>query len=150
MGPALLAASTTNAAPASTAPPVGTPPAAATEAHQNKLLAFLSKADQDRVLSAHSKAVADNPALKTEGDSLKQDRPDMQSATPEELMEYMEKAQAYQQKLREAMLKEDPGLGPILDQIDKHMSEMRAKRAQSMSAGGGTNAAAPTNAAPAH
>jgi hypothetical protein len=47
------------------------------------------------------------------------------------------------------MLKEDPGLAPILDKIDKHLSEVRSKRALAAAAAdGGTKAAsAPTGTA---
>jgi hypothetical protein len=34
---------------------------------------------------------------------------------------------SHRQKLRQAMLKEDPNLGPIFSEIDKHLSEAKAK-----------------------
>jgi hypothetical protein len=42
-------------------------------------------------------------------------------------MAFMEKRRSYEQRVRQAMLKEDPTLGPILDQIDQRVSAMRAQ-----------------------
>ena len=40
----------------------------------------------------------------------------------------IEKMNAHRQKLRQAMLKEDPTLKPIFAEIDKHISEVKAKQ----------------------
>jgi hypothetical protein len=113
-----------------------------------RMIGFLPAADQDRVMNAYNKAMTDNPALKTEGDDLMQQAESLQDASPEERQGFMEKVRTHQEKIRKAMLKEDPDLAPILDRIDKHMSEAKAKNAKAMSEP--THAPAGTNAAPVH
>jgi hypothetical protein len=112
--------------------PAQTPPAPSglqnpAIAPQNRTMGFLSEADEARVKSAHAKALADNPELGQEEQSLRDSRPDFQTATTDELQAFMEKVRTYEEKMRQAMLKEDSTIGPILAQIDKHRSEMRAK-----------------------
>ena len=41
---------------------------------------------------------------------------------------FIEKMNSHRQKLRQAMLKEDPSLEPIFAEIDKHEAEMQAKQ----------------------
>ena len=121
-----LPAQTTNAAPAM---------GEKTESLRDRAIGFLPQADQDRVSAAYHKALVDNPALKTEGDALMKEAPDVRGMSSQDRMAFMEKRRMHDQKMREAMLKEDPTLGPALDQIDKHLSAMRAERQKAMNTG---------------
>lgn len=99
-------------------------PAPATHGQGN----FLSAEDKAKFDAAKTKALADNPDLKTEQEALTKSRP-AKGAAKEDRQAFKEKMTAFQQKLRAAMLKEDSSLQPIFDQMDKHEAEMRAKRA---------------------
>jgi hypothetical protein len=115
--PALLRAQT-NAAPAH---------APAAEAEQ-QALSILTQDQITEYANAHAKALTDDPALKAEGDALKKEFADvMAHGTAAQKQAVLEKVDAHRQKLRQAMLKEDPNLGPIFARIDKSMSEFKAK-----------------------
>ena len=110
-------------------------------ARGNPLISFLTPAQQDQYATARAKALADNPDLKTEGENLlKQGQTlmpngaatDQQKVQYEDAKNFMEKMNLHRQKLRQAMLKEDPTLEPIFTEIDKHISEMKAKQQQSI------------------
>jgi len=103
-------------------------------ARQNRIIGFLPQAEQDRVVRAYNSALAKNPELKTEEDDLAQVHPDAQMS-PKDRMAFIEKSRSHQEKVRQAMLKEDATLGPILDKIDKHLSEMRARQAKALDDG---------------
>ena len=78
------------------------------------------------------KALTDDPDLNAENDALKEQFADvMANGTSAQKQALLVKVDAHRQKLRAAMLKEDPSLGPIFAQIDKSMSEMKAKGAPS-------------------
>jgi hypothetical protein len=51
----------------------------------------------------------------------------MASGTKADRQAFIEKMNSHRQKLRQAMVKEDPTLEPIFAEIDKHISEMKAK-----------------------
>jgi len=97
------------------------------QAPQMRMLAFLSPADRDKFTAARTKALDDNPDLKAEDAIMMKQRPGP-DASPEDHQAYREKWMAHQQKLRQIMLKDDPSLAAIFDQIDKHMSQMRAQQ----------------------
>jgi hypothetical protein len=108
----------TNAAPANA-------PAASPE---QQALAILTPDQLAEYGNAHNKALADDAALKSEGDALKKQFADVLAhGTAAQKQAFLEKVDAHRQKLRAAMLKEDPNLGPIFAQIDKSMSELKAK-----------------------
>jgi hypothetical protein len=112
--------SSTNAAPAK-------PVAAAAE---NKALAILSPEQISEYAAARKKALADNPTLNSENESLKAEYADvMLHGTAVQKQAVLEKVDSHRQKLRAAMLKEDPNLDPIFKRIDTSMSEMKAKGA---------------------
>jgi hypothetical protein len=108
-----------------------------------RMLSFLSAEDKAKFLAARQKAMADNPDLKAEGESLMKEGKAVHdgTATPEDKQALLEKFMAYQQKLHDAMLKEDPTLQPIFDQIKQHMGQMMAKKEAASS---GTTAPAST------
>jgi len=91
-------------------------------------LSILTPDQQLEYAKAHEKALEDDPTLKAENDALKEQYVSvMTSGTPAEKQAIMEKVDSHRQKLRKAMLKEDPNLGPIFAQIDKSISQMKAK-----------------------
>lgn len=110
----------------------------AAEQRENKMLAFLSGEDRNKYIDAKNKALADNPDLKTEQDDLIRERP-APSASQDDRQAFWAKMKDHQQKLREAMLKEDPTLQPIFDAIDKHMTELREQRQKTTSGGASGN-----------
>ncbi len=76
------------------------------------------------------KALADDPALNAENDALKEQFADvMAHGTAAEKQALLVKVDAHRQKLRAAMLKEDPNLDPIFAQIDKSISQLKARDA---------------------
>jgi hypothetical protein len=117
-GPCLLQAQT-NAS-------VNPPPASGER--ENWMISFLTPAEQDQYAKARAKALADNPGLKTDGENLlKRGEGVMAGGTVADKQAFIEKMNSHRQKLRQAMLKVDPTLEPIFVQIDKHISEMKAK-----------------------
>jgi hypothetical protein len=106
------------------APPTNSSAATA----EQQALSILTNDQLAEYANAHAKALTDDPALKAEGDALKKEFADVLAhGTPAQKQAILEKVDAHRQKLRQAMLKEDPNLGPIFAQIDKSMSELKAK-----------------------
>lgn len=105
------------------------------------MISFLTPAQQEQYAVARAKALADNPDLKTEGENLmKQASSVMANGTPEDKQAFMGAMDSHRQKLRMAMLKEDPTLEPIFAVIDKHILEARAKSlSEAQSSAGATN-----------
>jgi len=97
---------------------------------QARALAVLSPSDRDKFIAAHKKALEENSDLKTEEDALRDQHPGP-DASKEDHEAFHEKWMAHQQKVRQVMLKDDPSLASIFDQIDKHMSQMRAQQQNS-------------------
>ena len=117
-------------------------PGAVSGDRENRMISFLTPAEQEQYAKARAKALAENPALNAEGDDLKEKFTGvMTSGTPADRQAFMEKMNSHRQKLRQAMLKVDPTLAPVFTQIDKHISQMRAKQmGQAPSSSGATNA----------
>jgi hypothetical protein len=90
-------------------------------------LGFLTPAEQVQYAKAHQKALEDNPDLKSEGENLLQMGQNVSS--PADQLAFREQMISHRQKLRQAMLKADPTLGPIFTKIDQHLSEMKAQQA---------------------
>jgi hypothetical protein len=89
------------------------------------MIAFLTPDQQQQYAKARAKALEDNPALKAEGeDIMKQVL--ASGGQPDPTL--IEKVRAHREKLRQAMLKEDPTLTPIFAEIDKHISDAKAKQ----------------------
>jgi len=126
-GTILLRAQTPTPAPAATAQP----------SHENAMIAFLTPAQQEQYAQAHAKALADSPGLKEEGDMLKKQ---ILANGEHQDQATIEKMNSHRQKLRQAMLKEDPTLGPVFAEIDKHISEAKAKQLGQLQNSGATNA----------
>jgi hypothetical protein len=123
LGGSLLLHAQTNAATADTPP-------SPQLARASAMLSFLTPAEQIQYAKARAKALADNPDLKAEGESVAQEGIQAMSAdaTAADRQAFIEKMNSHRQKLRQAMLKEDATLEPIFEKIDKHISEMKAKQ----------------------
>jgi hypothetical protein len=105
------------------------PPASPQVAHENRSISFLTLAQQEQYAKARAKALADNPKLKTEGENvIKQGEALKPDGPAADRQAFIEKMNSHRQKLRQAMLKEDASLEPIFAEIDKHISEMKAKQ----------------------
>ncbi|MEI9998811.1 MAG: hypothetical protein WDO13_06395 [Verrucomicrobiota bacterium] len=116
----LLHAQFTNAAP---------PPPSGSE-RDALLRAGLTPEEEAEYNAAHKKALQDNPALRQEGEHLLQALEQTSDhGTPAEKQVISEKVDSHRQKLRAAMLKEDPKLTPIFKKIDVYVSEAKAKQA---------------------
>jgi hypothetical protein len=102
------------------------PPANAPEL---QALSILTMDQQLEYANARAKALADDPALNAENEALKKQYAEvMAHGKPPEQQAMMEKVDSHRQKLRAAMLKEDPNLGPIFAKIDKQISETKATK----------------------
>ena len=120
-----------------TAAPAPTPPAS----HDTAVLSFLTTDQQVQYAKAHAKALADNPDLKVEGDEIKKE---VMASGAQANQAIIEKMNTHRQKLRQAMLTEDPTLKPIFAEIDKHISEAKARQA------GAAQSPAPGSAVSSH
>src|SRR5277367_4515040 len=67
-----------------------TPPPDAQTARENKMLSFLTPAEQVQYAKARAKALTDNPDIETEGDNLIQQAQSLSDSTPEEKQAFME------------------------------------------------------------
>jgi hypothetical protein len=125
------------------------PPPSPQTAREAGMISFLTPAQQEQYAQARAKVLGDNPKLKTEGEDLiKQGNTVMATGTKADRQAFIEEMNSHRQKLRQAMLKVDPTLEPIFAEIDKHISEMKAKHlSQVQSSSSPTNAstAGPTN-----
>jgi hypothetical protein len=123
LGGTFLLQAQTNAATAGAPTNSQLPPA-------NAMLSFLTPAEQIQYANARAKALADNPDLKAEGEKVAQEggRAMSADATAADKQAFIEKMNSHRQKLRQAMLKEDPTLEPIFAKIDQQISELKAKQ----------------------
>ncbi len=142
----VVSAAATSLLPAQTTS--GAPPAGDRE---YRMISFLTPAEQEQYAKARAKALADNPALNAEGDDLKEKFTGvMTTGTPADKQAFMEQMNSHRQKLRQAMLKVDPTLEPVFTQIDKHISQMRAKQLGQVQSSSSTTNAAPANPPAGH
>ncbi len=104
-------------------------PASATAASAERQAVSILTADQlKEYANARAKALADDPALNAENEELKQQFADvMTHGTAADKQAILIKVDAHRQKLRQAMLKEDLNLRPVFAQIDKSISDLKAK-----------------------
>jgi hypothetical protein len=103
-------------------------PAHAAVSAERQALSILTPAQVKEYADARVKALADDPDLNAENDALKEQFADVRAnGTAAQRQALLVKVDAHRQKLRAAMLKEDPNLGPVFAQIDKSMSAMKAK-----------------------
>ncbi len=88
-----------------------------------------------KLMKVRQQVLADNPDLKAEQDAIKQQAQSLKGgdASPQDKADFMQKLQAHQEKMKAAMLKVDPTLGPVIDQAE---AEMKQKFQQRAGAGG--------------
>ena len=111
-------------------------------AREMKMISFLTPADQAKYAKARAQALEDNPELKAEGEEMMQKAGTvMTTGSAADRQAFMEEMNSHRQKLREAMLKEDPSLPPVFTEIDQHISQIKAKQLGAMQGSAG-----PTNA----
>ena len=107
---------------------------------------FLTPAQRNLYTTAHAKALADNPSLKTEGENLmKKGEAMMSDGLVADKKAFMDMMDAYRQKLRAAMLKEEPKLKATFAEIDKHISEMRGQHLAPVQSSSSSTNAPPVN-----
>jgi Spy/CpxP family protein refolding chaperone len=107
---------------ATTTPTTGTTPAPTCSKgwkHHNHEV-NLTDAEKAQLKKAHDAAIAANPSLQTEGDSLKQQFEALKgsSATEDQKKALREQGRAYHEKLRAAELQIDPTLAPIFAKLE--------------------------------
>jgi hypothetical protein len=87
--------------------------------------------DKMKLMKTRNEVFANNPDLKAEADSLKQQGQTIKggNATPEQKMSFAQSMKEHQDKMKAAMLKIDPTLGPLIDQADAEMKQKMAARA---------------------
>jgi hypothetical protein len=111
-------------------------------------LASLSPADRVHLLKVRRQVLESNPALKTEQESLKQEREFVKNkgtaATPDDKKMLMQNFIAHSKNMRDAMVAVDPTIAPVLDQVDAKMKERFQQHA---GAGLGSNGTAGNNGA---
>jgi len=115
-------------------------------AQANAALSFLTPEEQMQYAEARAKALADNPDLKAEGEAVARQGANamLADATASDKQAFIEQMRLHREKLRQAMLKEDPTLKPVFAKIDKHLSELKAKRlAELQNSSSQTNSSTP-------
>jgi hypothetical protein len=91
----------------------------------------VSPADKVKYMKVRQQALDANPDLKTEQDALKQQGQALKggSATADDKAAFMEKLKDHQEKMKAAMLKIDPTMGPLIDQVTAEMKQKFQQRA---------------------
>jgi len=91
----------------------------------------LTMQDKMRLMKARNQVLENNPELKTEAVALRKQGQTVKegNATPEQKMAFLQAMKEHQQKMKAAMLKIDPTLGPIIDQAEGEMKEKMEDRA---------------------
>ena len=96
-------------------------------AERAQRLSFLSAEDRQHLMRVRRQAVEGDPQLKSEQENLKQEWQSLKakgsSATPEDKETLRRDLRANNEQLEAAMLKIDPTIQPILDQIKAHRQE---------------------------
>jgi hypothetical protein len=90
-------------------------------------LSFLSAEDRAHLMRVRRQVLQSDPDLKAEQESLRQEWESVKSkgsdATPDDKEMLRNNARAHMEHMDDAMLKADPTIQPILDQIKAHMKE---------------------------
>jgi len=91
----------------------------------------LTPEDKAKLLKVRQQVLDSNPDLKAEQDNLKKQGQALKggSATPEDKAAFMQSRADHQAKMKAAMLKIDPTLGPVIDQAAAEMNQKMAARA---------------------
>jgi hypothetical protein len=107
-------------------------------------LSFLSREDRQHLMRVRQQVLNDNPDLKTEQDSLTKEREYVKNkgtdATADDKQTLRNNFMAHSEKMEAAMVKADPTVQPIIDQIKEKMKD------RFQNAGGDANSgSAPSN-----
>jgi hypothetical protein len=97
------------------APPPGGPP----EGHRHGM-DFLTDAEKTELKKAHDAAIAADPSLATEEQSMKEKMEAVRDSGNPPSEEDKAAFKAFHEKMDAAMLKADPGVAPILAKIKAH------------------------------
>jgi hypothetical protein len=105
-----------------TAPPVTNP-------MMQRMLSSLTPDEQNQIIAARTKAMADNPGLETDEMSLMEKGMMLHSdsATEEDKQAFRAELKDHVQKVRDAMLKADPSIQPILAKLEAATAAMQAQ-----------------------
>jgi len=90
-------------------------------------LGFLSAEDRQHLMRVRQQVLNDNPDLKTEQESLMKEREYVKNkgtdATADDKQTLRNNFLAHSEKMEAAMVKVDPTVQPILEQVKAHMKE---------------------------
>jgi hypothetical protein len=96
-------------------------------------LGFLSAEDRQHLMRVRQQVLADNPDLKTEQESLMKEREYVKNkgsdATADDKQTLRNNFLAHSEKMEAAMVKADPTVQPIIDQVKAKMKERYEQRA---------------------
>jgi len=121
-----------------------------TPASANPMISFLTPAQQEEYAKARATALENNPKLKADGEALLKQAAALTADSPvAEQQAVMEKMNSHRQKLRQAMLKADPNLGPIFTEIDQHLSQLKAAQS-GQTPGSSSTTTPPTSSSTGH
>lgn len=103
-------------------------------------LSFLSADDRAHLLKVREQVLASNPDLKTEQESLMKEREFVKGkgadASADDRKTLRENFMAHAEKMNTAMIKADPSVGPIIDQVKAKMKERFQQRSEAGAASG--------------
>ncbi len=85
---------------------------------------LMDSENRKELSEARQKVLDSNPDLKAEDADLQKQKDQMK----EQRKAFIEKCKVHQQKMRTAMLKENPKLAPVFEKMDKKKSEWREHR----------------------
>jgi hypothetical protein len=95
-------------------------------------LSYLSVGDRRHLLRVRRQVLAENPDLKSETESLQKERAYVKGegteASAQDRETLLNNVLAHGEKMDAAMRKDDPTVGPILDQVKAHRAERLQQR----------------------
>jgi hypothetical protein len=96
----------------------------------------LTPEEKAKLMKVRQQVLDSNPDLKAEQDAIKQQAQSLKggNATPEDKVDFMQKLQDHQQKMKAALLKIDPTLEPLIDKAAAEMKQKFQQRAGGASA----------------
>ncbi len=94
-----------------------TPAAPASEKHHGFGAGVLTPAEQKQLESDRQKALAADPALKSEGESLKEKGKTARAGTAEDKKAFREEVKTHMAKLNAAVVKLDPSAAPLIAKV---------------------------------
>lgn len=97
-------------------------------------LASVSAQDKIKFIKARKQVLASHPDLQAEQDQISKQKNGLKNASPEDKKAFLQTLMAHQKKMKEEMLKVDPSLAPVFDQIQQ---QMKQKMEQRMASGAG-------------